>query len=451
MTLNMPLNKMLKSVLTPASVALMAALVLAGCAEKDVRLPGQRLDARAVSSPDGPAVVEPAATGTALALPGVRANAEWTHRASGPAHNSGHVALSGGLRPLFAAPIGQPSGKRHRISADPIVAGGRIFTLDSHARVTATALNGGQAWSSDLTPVGERSNSGSGGGIAYEGGRIFVSTGYGELVGMDAASGQVIWRQRVDVPVGGAPTVQNGTVYVTNRSATGFAVRASDGKLLWQVSGIPQPTGITGVAAPAVDGDLVIFPFSSGQVLAVDRETGIERWTAQVAGNRNGRAISYIRDMTGEPVIANGRVYAGTSSGRIGAFERDTGIQIWSAREGAVSPVVVAGNAIFAVNDQNQLVRLDAATGGLVWARNLPWYQDSKVKKQDRIYAQYGPVLAGGRLIVTSSDGLIRLFDPASGGELGQVEIPGGAATAPVVAGGTLYVAGRDGKLYAFR
>lgn len=447
----MTLNKTLKSVLTPASVTLMAALLLAGCAEREVRLPGARLDARAIGSPDGPAVVEPVATGTALSLPGMRANAEWTHRASGPAHSSGHVTLNGGLRPLFAVPIGQPSGKRHRISADPIIAGGRIFTLDSHATVTATGLNGGRAWSRDLTPAGERSNSASGGGVAYEGGRVFVSTGYGELVGLDAASGQIIWRQRVDVPVGGAPAVQNGVVYVTNRSATGFAVRASDGKLLWQISGIPQPTGVTGVASPAVEGDLVIFPFSSGQLLAVDRETGIERWTAQVAGNRAGRAVSYIRDMTGEPVVAGGRVYAGTSSGRIAAFERDTGMQLWSAREGAASPVLPVGNAVFAVNDQNQLVRLDAQTGGLVWARNLPWYQDSRVKKQDRIYAQYGPILAGGRLIVTSSDGVIRLFDPASGRELGQVAIPGGAASGPSVAGGTLYVTGRDGKLYAFR
>lgn len=441
----------LKTVLTPACVTLMAALILAGCVEREVRLPGTRLDARAVGSPDGPALADPVATGTALSLPGARANAEWTHRAASASHNSGHVALSGGLQLLFAAPIGQPSDKRHRISADPIVAGGRIFTLDSHAMVTATALSGGRTWSRDLVPAGENPNSGSGGGIAYEGGRVFVATGYGELLGLDAASGNVVWRQRLGVAVGGAPTVQNGIVYVTNRAATGFAVRASDGKLLWQVEGIPQPTGITGVAAPAVEGDLVVFPFASGQLLAVDRETGIERWSGQVAGTRPGRAVSSIRDMSGDPVIAGDRVYGGTSSGRIAAFERATGMQIWSAREGAVSPVIAAGNAVFAVNDQNQLVRLDAATGGLVWARNLPWYQDSKVKKQDRIYAQYGPILAGGRLIVASSDGVIRLFDPASGGVVGQVEIPGGAATAPVVANGTLYVAGRDGKLYAYR
>ncbi|MDO5604914.1 MAG: PQQ-binding-like beta-propeller repeat protein [Paracoccus sp. (in: a-proteobacteria)] len=441
----------LRTVLSPAFVALMGALVLAACAERDLRLPGTRLDVRAVGSPDGPAVIEPRATGTALSLPAVRANAEWTHRAALPSHNSGHVALSGALQPLFVAPIGQPSGKRHRISADPIVAGGMIFTLDSHALVVATALSGGRVWARDLVPAGENPRSGSGGGIAYEGGQIFVTTGYGELVALNAGSGQVQWRQRLGVPAGGAPTVQNGVVYVTSRSATGFAVRASDGKLLWQASGIPQPTGVTGVAAPAVDGDLVFFPFSSGQVLAVERDTGIERWSGQVAGNRPGVAAAYMRDMTGEPVVAGGRVYAGTSSGRIAAFERDSGIQIWSAREGAASPVLAAGNAVFAVNDQNQLVRLDAATGGLVWARNLPWYVAERVRRQDRIYAQYGPILAGGRLIVASSDGVIRLFDPVSGGVSGEVAIRGGAASAPVVAGGTLYVAGRDGNLYAFR
>lgn len=161
--------------------------------------------------------------------------------------------------------------------------------------------------------------------------------------------------------------------------------------------------------------------------------------------------MAFIRDVTGEPVIAGNMVIAGTSSGRIAALDRTTGQQIWSAREGAVSPVLPVGNAVFAVNDQNQLIRLDLATGGLVWARDLPYFVDQKPKKQDKIYAQFGPVLAGGRLFVASSDGVLRSFDPASGNLVGQAEIPGGAATAPVVAGGTLYVTGRDGNLHAFR
>ena len=158
-----------------------------------------------------------------------------------------------------------------------------------------------------------------------------------------------------------------------------------------------------------------------------------------------------VRDVTGDPVIAGGRVYSGTSSGRISAVELSTGLNDWTADEGANSPVVVAGGSVFAVNDQAQLVRLDAATGGVVWRQPLPYYTTQRVRRQDAVHAHYGPVLAGGRLHIASSDGMLRSFDPASGALVGQVAIPGGAASAPVVAGQTLYVVARNGQLHAFR
>lgn len=435
-----------------ALLPLIALTALAACQPREPILPGTRLDPREIASPEGPAVIGPAGvSSTALNLPAPR-SVEWTTRAANPSHLIPHATLAGtGLQRLWSAPIGQSSGRRHRITADPVVAGGRIFTLDSRAQVVATAPNGATVWTRDLTPATERGDSVSGGGVSYEGGRVFVTTGYGELVALDAASGGVLWRQRVEAPVGGAPTVQNGVVYVAGRNATGWAVRAADGKVLWTVSGINAQSGVTGVAAPAVDGDLVVFPFASGQLLGVDSATGEQRWSAQVAGTRRGRAIAFIRDLTGDPVIAGNVVLAGSSSGRIGAFDRATGLQLWSEQDGANSPVLVAGGSIFAVNDQAQLVRLDAQTGGRIFAVPLPYYTTERVRRQDDIHVHYGPVLAGGRLFVASSDGILRSFDPRSGALVGQAPIPGGAATAPVVSGGTLYVTGRDGQLHAYR
>ncbi|WP_411957690.1 PQQ-like beta-propeller repeat protein [Paracoccus homiensis] len=434
------------------TMAVSALLAVAACGDREIILPGERLDPLAVTSPDGPAVEGPApVSSTALSLAAPRGNAEWTHRGGNAAHQPGHVALGAGTQRIWSAPIGAGNGKRHRISADPIVAAGRVFTLDSRATVTATAQSGGTAWSTDITPAGENANSVSGGGIAYEGGRIYVTTGFGQLVAMDAASGAVLWRQRVEAPIGGGPAVQNGVVYIVARNNVGWAVRASDGKVLWQTTGTPSSSGIMGVAVPAVQGDTVIFPFSSGQLLAADTETGETRWTAQVAGKRVGRAISLIRDVTGDPVISGGQVFGGTSSGRISALGMADGLSSWNSRDGANGPVVVAGGSVFAVNDQAQLIRLDAATGGVIWRIELPYYTDQKTKRQDKIYAHYGPVLAGGRLFVASSDGILRAFDPASGQLVGQAAIPGGAAAAPVVAGQTLYVVSRDGQLNAYR
>lgn len=432
--------------------ALGVAALLAGCAERELILQGERLDPRAVTSPDGPAVVgQPAPTTAALSLPAARANADWPQRAGSAAHTSGHVALGAGTRHIWSAPIGAAADRRHRLAADPVVAGGVIYTLDSRARVTATATNGGRVWSTDVTPAGERGDSVSGGGVAYDSGHVYVTSGWGELVALDARSGKVIWRQRVGAPVSGAPTAANGMVYVTTRNAVGWAVRAGDGKVMWQTNGNTSSSGVMGVSAPAVSGGTVVFPFNSGQLLAVEAQSGNTLWSAQVAGVRRGRSISVIRDMTGDPVISGGRVYAGTSSGRTDAFDLVTGMQDWSAADGANSPALPVGNAVFIVNDQAQLVRLDARNGAQVWAVDLPYYTDKKIKKQDKITASFGPVLAGGRLFVASSDGVLRVFDPASGALVGQAGIPGGAASAPVVAGRTLYVTGQDGQLHAFQ
>lgn len=434
------------------TLALAGALGLAACADRDTILPGQRLDPLAVTSPDGPAVEGPAPVATtALRLAPPVTNAEWTHRAGNAAHQPGHPAVAAGTARIWTAPIGEGNGKRHRISADPVVGGGLVYTLDSRSRVTATTTGGATAWTADIAPALESRDSVSGGGIAYEAGRVYVTGGFGELVALDAASGGVLWRQRVDAPISAGPAVLNGVVHVLGRNDVGWAVRAADGRVLWQTSGTPSAAGVMGVSVPAAQGDTVVFPFGSGQLLAADRDTGDTLWTAQVGGTRVGRAIANIRDMTGDPVIAGGVVYGGTSSGRIDAVALDSGIGLWSARDGANSPVVVAGGSVFAVNDEAQLIRLDAATGGVIWRVPLPYYTTERVRRQDRIHAHFGPVLAGGRLFVVSSDGLMRVFDPGSGTLVGQAPIPGGAAAAPAVAGQTIYVVSRSGQLHAFR
>ena len=56
---------------------------------------------------------------------------------------------------------------------------------------------------------------------------------YGELVALDAASGAVLWRQRVDAPISGAPATDGQAVYVSGRDGSAWAVNAADGKVIW--------------------------------------------------------------------------------------------------------------------------------------------------------------------------------------------------------------------------
>lgn len=434
--------------------------LLAACGPKELVLPGERFPVRAdldasrpvEGEPAPTAPAEPGNTSLAIALPGQSNTGEWTHRGGNARHLMPHAALSPTPQRVWSANIGAGSSRRARIAAAPVVSGGRVFTMDAGSVVTATSTGGGTLWSADLTASFDKGGGVSGGGLAAGEGRLYAATTYGEVVALDAASGQVIWRQRVDAPVTGAPATDGSAVYVSARDGSAWAIDARDGKILWQVVGTPGASGYLGSAAPTVGDRAVIFPSSGGDLMAVLKIGGGNKiWQSSLAGKRLGAAYALTPDVTADAVIDGGTLYAGTGSGRTVAMSSASGEKIWSAGEGALGPVAVAGGSVFLVNDEAELVRLDAATGAVIWSVPMPYYTKEKIKKRKGIFAHYGPVLAGGRVMVVSSDGLLRAFDPADGSLTYTAEIPGGAAAQPAVAGGTLYVVGGNGQLHAFR
>lgn len=422
---------------------LATAMFLASCGEQDIILPGERQDVRPVETREN--------ENRPIRLANQVSNADWTHRNGDVAHSITHPALSAGLTQVFSVSIGDGDSRRARITADPVVAGGVIYTLDARARVTATSNAGQVLWSADVTPANDGANDASGGGLAVTDGRLFVTTGFGELTVLDTATGAEIWTQDLDSPGGSAPTVSGELVYLVSRDSTAWALEVENGRIRWQLSGTPSIGNFSGGAGAATNGELVIFPFPSGEVMAAFPLGGLQRWTSVVSGERLGQASAAISDIAGDPVIVGDRVYVANFSGRVVAMDMENGDRIWTSVEGALSPVWPAGDSVFLVNELNQLVRLDAGDGSTVWNVELPQYEETRVRGQRTVYAHYGPILAGARLIVASSDGFIREFDPASGALIGTTPIAGGAASNPVVAEQTLYVVSKDGQLVAFR
>ena len=440
-------------------VLALSALGLASACEREVILTGERFDVRAPLEASIPVEGQPAPRDTTgvianrsvpVALPGVQPNAPWTQRAGTARHVPPHGALRAQPVLAFATSIGSGNGRRNRITASPVVADGRVIAMDATTHLTAVSTGGAALWSVSLMPPGARGDI-SGGGIAYGDGRVYVSTGHGELLAVNPANGAVIWRQALDAPASGAPATEGGVVYVSGRDGAAWAVDGRNGRVLWQFPGLPATSGALGTAAPGIADGTVLFPFASGEIVAAKASDGVPVWSASVSGERLGRGTGPISDITGDPVIVGGTAYAANVGGRTAAISMRDGSRIWTADEGAQGPVLVLGNALFLVTDQGRLVRLDAGSGQPVWAVDMPNYVSARPGRRSRIYANFGPVLAGGRLAVASGDGTLRLFDPASGTLVGSVEIPGGAASAPALSGGALYVVSNRGQLLAFR
>lgn len=432
-----------------AGLAIIATLVLVGC-DREAVLAGDRISIDSVFN-GGAGVEVTTDAPRAISLPGAARLTSWEQRGYNASNRVPHASLNTTLTPVWTADIGQGNGRRERISADPVAADGRVFTMDSRAGVVATALSSGATlWTAVLQPGFDRGGNIPGGGLAVSGGRLYVTTGFGELIALDAATGAVAWRQRLDAGIG-APTVTGDTVYVVSRNNQGWAINANTGRLEWNVPGTASGLLLTGGAAPAITDRLVVMPFGSGEIGGVLRRSSTFLWTTSVAAARNGVAYANINDVTSDPVIVGNRVFAGNQSGRVVAFDLTEGEQIWQAREGAYSPVLHTGNDLFFISDRNELIRLDADHGTRIWGTELPLYVADRERRRRAVFTHYGPILAGGQLVMASGDGNVRLFSPESGALTGIVEMRHGAAAHPIVVDNTLLVVTEDGRLTAFR
>ncbi|WP_253949092.1 PQQ-like beta-propeller repeat protein [Mangrovicoccus sp. HB161399] len=457
-----------------AMAAVLLSLALGACSRNEEVLPGERFGLRDLDqaeavlatgadtsagqpAPQPPRVIpmpgySVAGGAKAISLPAAQALGSWPQTAQNARHDAPHAQLrSAGLVQAWATPIGEGASKRQRLSAAPVASGGLVFVLDSAMTVSALSPSGAIVWSKSLVPAGEKPGTVVGGGLAVEGGTLLVTTGFGRLHALSAASGAEAWVQDFGAATTAAPMVAGGLVYLTSRDGFGSAVDLKDGRILWQIEGSAAPASVLGSGVPVLSGNAVIFPFGNGELTSVLRQAGISLWSGALAGSRTGRAYGAFGEVPNSPVVSNGTVFVATEAGRLAALDAASGDRLWTSLEGATGPVIEAGGSLFLVSDEGQLLRVNASDGSTVWSATLPLFEAEKVKRRKDVFVHYGPVLAGGRLILASSDGLLREIDPASGALLRATQLGAPAAAAPIVDGNTLYILTQDGVLRAFR
>lgn len=380
---------------------------------------------------------------TPLSLPDPWANQFWPQAGGYPGHAMGHLALGDKLERAWSVSIGEGGGRRHPLIAQPIVAGGKVFTLDADVFVTAFDLKTGKRlWRAWSIVKGEENAGAIGGGIAYAGGKIFVANGYKNVICMNAETGAVLWRSLVSSPVRAAPSVMDDRVFILTLDNKLEVLSAADGTPLWSYSGVAETTNILGAAAPAVDKTIVVLPMSSGELLGLRVENGQIVWEDNLSSVHRAGALGAIADIRALPVMDNGLVFAVSYSGRTVALDPVTGRRVWQQDIAGAETPWSAGDALFMIAAGQEMIALSKKTGGIYWLSPLS-------SEAEDVFT--GPVLAGGRLIVASNDGEIREINPADGSTLATHDAGGSIIIPPVVADQTLLVLTNGGKLVAYR
>ena len=437
-----------------AGMAIAAVGGLGGCAdtwfgggEDEAPLPGQRLSVLLLERSLEP---DPLLASEPVVLPRPLANEDWPVAGGNPGHALHHLAVGDLLDVAWRRDMGEGETDDNLILSTPVVAGGKVFLLDSETNAIALDLaSGAVAWERALIPEFEDEDASLGGGVAYGEGLVFVSTAFGDLIALDAASGGTVWQKNLSAPLRAAPTVANGRVFVITYDNRLFAVDAAGGEILWIHEAIIESAGLLGAAVPAVSGDLVVASFSSGEVVALRVENGRQAWADSLIFQGRMGARTNLSDVDASPVIDRGLVIAISQSGRLVAVDLRSGLRLWDQEIPSTQMPWVAGDYIYIVTVDAEVVCLRRGDGRIRWVTSLPRFEDPE--EREGLILWSGPVLAGDRLVVTASDGVAMAISPYTGEILGLQDVPDGVRLPPIVANGTMYLLTTNAELIALK
>ena len=409
---------------------------------------GERI---AVLSGESDISVDPDTAALPFSLPAATANQDWAQSGGNPSKSMGHVALGTSLATAWTVSIGAGSNRKGRLISAPVVGGGRVYTIDTTGTVRAfDARNGGAVWSASFGKVSKDSkNSNYGGGVAFDDGKIYACNGLGYVAALDAATGAATWTVKPAGPLRGAPTVADGSVYVMSQDNQIYSLKAADGASNWSSAAALEIAGVFGSSSPAVARGTVIAGFSSGELNAYRYENGRVVWQDALSRTSISTSVASLSDIDADPVVDGNQVFAVGKGGRMVALELNSGQRIWEQNVAGITTPWVAGDWVFVVTDEAKVVAMSRTTGKVRWINQLPRWDNPKGKKGLIYYS--GPILAGDRLILTGSNGVLVNINPDNGSFQSQTNVGAGVSLPPVVAGGTLYVLDDKGRLIAYR
>jgi outer membrane protein assembly factor BamB len=442
---------------TKLLLVLAASTTLGGCAVLD----GMRGDAGkknntptvgsrvAILGAERDTDIDASLANVAVTLPPANINEAWAQPGGNASKSPGHVELSQGLKRVWTARV-KGANPRARLAASPVMSDGRLYVVDTTARVTAFDANtGAQIWSNALEVKNDGKSSRYGGGVSATATNVFATNGVGDVASLAADTGALVWKKRPAGPLRGAPTLSNGNLYVMTQDNQIYALRQSDGEPQWNEAGPVAASGIFGVGAPAAAQGTVIAGYSSGELAAYRYENGRSLWSDTLSRTAMSTSVSTLTDIDADPVIDRGRVFALGKGGRMASYELVSGQRIWEINIAGISTPVAVGEWVFVMTDEAKLLCVARSSGKVRWISKLQRFKNEKKKKGP--ISWYGPVLAGGRLIVANSRGAVWSISPEEGAATEIFDVKNDVSLAPIVANNTLYILDDSGRISAFR
>ncbi len=337
------------------------------------------------------------------------------------------------IKKLWSEGVGDGQGKGF-YKLQPVISGDAIYAASSEGQVKAVDRSRGKTlWKTDLeTQL-------SGGVGVYED-ALLVGSSDGFVMKLSANGGDVLWSTRLQGEVLAPPQADGNVVIAQTYDGKLQGLDFDTGEKLWTYdSDVPVLT-IRGTSTPILRSNVVYAGFASGRVLAFNAETGAVLWEVRVAISQGRSEIERIVDVDGTMALIGGELYAASYQGRVVAIDVNAGRKLWQKDISSFSGVSQGFGNIYVTDEDGTLSAYLKNGSGLRWSQGALGYRELS-----------RPTPVSSYVAVADFEGVVHLVSQVDGEFVGRVKAGGDGARANMLSdGNVLYVYTNKGKLIAY-
>ena len=339
------------------------------------------------------------------------------------------------FKPTYTAKIDWSSsiGKTERYDYTPALDSSAVYANNAAGEIIKLDVsNGRQVWRIN---IGEPIS----GGIGLGAGVLFVGTKTGNLHAIDSA-GKLLWKSKVSSEILSVPRYFDGLAIVRTGDNHIFGIDATDGSRKWVYERSTPALTLRSSVGLVVDGGAVYAGFAGGKLVAIRADNGKLLWEATVAQPKGVTEIERIADITSLPFTDGALVYAVAYQGRVAAVDRRSGKVVWSRDISSFAGLNAEAGRIFVSHALGSVYALDYEQGKSFWR------QAGLLNRRLTTPLPMGSVVAVGDL-----EGYLHFLTRDEGNFAARIKLDSNAVMSLIsgASSNQLIAETRDGGLYA--
>ena len=284
------------------------------------------------------------------------------------------------------------------------------------------------------------------GGLAYFDDQIVLADGYGQVKVFSGIDGSIIWENNINLPILSAPIIYRGYIYFITLNNKIYAMDFTTGEVKWSFQTIFDDKKSLFTGVPAAIDNIIIAPFSNGEIIAFIYDTGSILWSENVS-KVSSLSNFDIKDIAANPVISDDKIYTLSNNGRLVATNMINGSLAWSLEISGANSPSISNMQLYVIDNESRLFCINKMSGEIYWITQLE--ENKNGKKSGKSNDWKGPYLINGLLYTLSTHGELLSISPITSEILSSKNIKiTGISIDPVILSKNIFIIDNNSNIY---